>query len=203
MIQLNNFLDRIQEGMLFSDKTLAFDLDKFIKSKDGKLIIIGAAGSGKSTIGKKIANKYKVKYFEGDYCWEAAEKKYPDFNNDEKEYSKMNDMYYKCLVKKLQSPGKLVVEGIGFLEIYNGSKEEKEFILNYPVIILGTSMLKSSLRAYKRAKQFKRANKDTLSPVAQLLYYGFINFMGIIDTIKLFKKDRQKVPGTKFEEFNL
>ncbi len=204
MKEIDNYLNKIQESFLFSNETLSFDLDKFESGKINKLIVIGAAGGGKSTLGRKLAKKYKCKFFEGDKCWEPAQKKFPKIPVDEKEYNEFNDIYYNCLIKKLKSSEKLVVEGIGFVELVNGTPEERDLVLKFPVIVLGTSALKATLQATSRAKKNKQKGKELdASPIISFIYYGMFNFLGIVSLIKKFKKLKSKISGTKIKSLKL
>jgi len=197
---INNYLNHLQEGIIITNKTIGIDIDKFISGESNKLIIVGPAGSGKSTLGRKLAKKYKTKFFEGDSCWLPAKKKFPEPPIDDKEIDKMNDIYYNCLNTKLKSTQRMILEGIGFLELFNGTAEEKATILKYPTIVLGTSALKSTIRAYNRAKKMK--DKE-ISPIISMIYYGFVNVFSLDELMKKFKKERIKVKGSNVQVFQI
>ncbi len=44
---INTYLQYIQEGYLFSDKTISIDLNKFESGESNKLIVMGLSGSVK------------------------------------------------------------------------------------------------------------------------------------------------------------
>jgi len=52
-MMINEYLQQIQEGYLFSDKTISVNLDDFESGKNNKLIVVGVLGSSKSTVGEK------------------------------------------------------------------------------------------------------------------------------------------------------
>jgi len=200
-VMLDEYLIFLQERLFFERKTLAFDLEDFISGKKDKLIIVGPAGSGKSTLGKKLAKKYRVKYFEGDSCWEPARKKYPDISpTDMEAFKKINEIYYKCLLKTLRTRQRMIVEGIGFLELTNGTPEERKLILEYPVILLGTSAWKSTMRTYRRSKA-ETDEKKKINPVLAFLYYGFVNVFAFDAMMNKYRKIKLKDKNTKVQVF--
>jgi hypothetical protein len=111
----------------------------------------------------------------------------------------MNNIYYNCLLKKLKSSQREILEGVGFIELFNGTPEEKKLVLSYPALVLGTSALKSSARTYKRSKELRKTDKKAASPIVSFLYSGFINVLGMSDEINQYKKARRKIPNTKMK----
>ena len=75
---LENYLQSIQEGYVFSDKTISIDLDKFISGERNKLISAGLSGSGKTTFCKYFANKNDIECFETDHCFDSM-REIPNF----------------------------------------------------------------------------------------------------------------------------
>ena len=63
----------INEGYIFSDKTISIDLDKFESGEKDKLFIMGLSGTGKSTLGEYLAKKYNVKFIDMDYFNDSPE----------------------------------------------------------------------------------------------------------------------------------
>jgi hypothetical protein len=57
----------INEGLIFSDKTISIGLDEFESGKKDKLFVMGLSGTGKTTLGKHLAKKYNVKFIDLDY----------------------------------------------------------------------------------------------------------------------------------------
>ena len=63
---IDEYLQYIQEGYIFDDKNISLDLYKFENGESNLLLVAGIAGAGKSTLGKKLAKKYKCGYIESD-----------------------------------------------------------------------------------------------------------------------------------------
>lgn len=119
---INSYLHYLQEGYIFSNKTISVNLNKFEKNDVNKLLIIGISGSGKSSLGEYLSKKYNV-----------------DFFSDE----------YKGLEEALTNSKRMVIEGNELLELYK-NKFYKQIILNQAMIIIGLSALKSGIRADNR-----------------------------------------------------
>jgi hypothetical protein len=201
MKELDKYLNYLHERVFFSRETIGIDVDKFISGKSDKLIIVGPAGSGKSTLGRKLAKKFKVKFFEGDDCWKPAQKKYPDPPIDDVKISEeMNKMYYSCLSTKLRSRQRMIIEGIGFLELFNGTDKEKKLVLSYPTILLGTAAFESAVRTYKRSKNETDESKK-INPVFAFLYYGLVNVLMLNGLMNDFRKAKLKNKNSKVQVF--
>ena len=81
---IENYLQNIQEGYIFSDKTISIDLDKFISGESNKLIIAGLSGGGKTTLCRYLAEKYNAECYETDDCSRfLTEDEFKLFVNDE------------------------------------------------------------------------------------------------------------------------
>ena len=128
------------EAYMFSDKTISINLHKFESGESDKLVVIGFSGSGKTTIGHKLATKYNVPLKELDLCGLEAKGTH--------DICRRNIIFGKerCIVEGSQIPIKM------------SPKEFKDF----PMIIVGTSLVTSTYRATKR----KNSN-----PKANLLYF--------------------------------
>ncbi len=133
MKNLDKYLIQIQEGWIFSDKTISVDLHKFESGEKDKLLIIGFAGSGKTTLGMKLAKKYDCNYTELDDCYYTQD-------------------YLKCCYDKIKIPKERgVIEGVEILSVYFKNYQNiKKYINELPVIFMGTSFLISTFRAFKR-----------------------------------------------------
>ena len=69
---LEEYLNQIQEGYLFSDKTISVNLKHFEQLGEHKLLIVGVLGSGKTSLGEYLAKKYKVDFFSDKSGMEIA-----------------------------------------------------------------------------------------------------------------------------------
>lgn len=157
----------IEESAEIIDNDYYYNYDKF-GSTFNVLLVTGLSGSGKSTLAKSIASKTKSIHIELDLITRYKDDStVPDvikeFYNTKlmKSYKekllnkqvKFNDYriifsnflrFAKSFVKNNNC--KLVVEGV---QIYNCFKYDE--ISSYPLIITGTSALKSLARKYKRS----------------------------------------------------
>ena len=176
--------DYYVENMAIDHEDLYINMDKFESGKCNIILITGFSGSGKSTLGEEMVRKFKCDdHFELDalewwfhgaisedelkegmppiYDWLIHNKKYM---NQQKptpaEIAKMMDMMIPYVINwcKKNKDKKYVIEGIQLYESW--SKNGKCNYLNYPMILKGTSGLKSTFRAMKR-----NGNKLTDIPV--------------------------------------
>lgn len=150
--------DLLIEALVFSDKPLLYKYDEWENESSNKLFIVGLSGSGKSTIGKRLAKKYNCRLVNLDYlCFKILR----EFNQKFKlGYSPPS---YELLMKTLLIVEKIIkntkertiFEGVELLFI------DRKMVLSYPTIVLGTSLLISSIRAFKRNKQLYKNTKLT------------------------------------------
>jgi len=159
-----------------------YNFDEFKNNKDGKLFVIGLSGSGKSTLGQEAARKTKASYIKLDSIDRGYRSAYAkrlkkdiwskEVNSLTKE--KMNEFFNHLLTLK----GKYVVEGIHILY------HDFDFFKDKPVIILETSVLLSSIRAYNR--NFKQYH-DKGATRLQILNDLYRNQEEFIDKLKKFE----------------
>jgi len=181
---VEKYLNKIQEGYILSDQTVSIDLEKFENGESNILLITGIGGSGKSTLGKKLAKKYNAKYIASDF---------PCLTDDP--YKKDPEKCFRDIYNKIsKTNNRYVLEGILiFHSSLDGWKEKLHpffnKIKNDPIIILGTSVWKTMYRYRKDIDQpiwefikkflkFGRYYKEEMGP------YIF------------FKKKREEVEGS-------
>ena len=189
----------INEGYIFSDKTISIDLDKFESGSMNKLFIVGLSGSGKSTLGVILAKKYNTKRYALDLCWDPKMKN----SNDD-----TDDGYWHCVLDKITSPDTKLVEGLAIVNLFSDNppipKEMlfkiHQYILKQPVIILGTSAILSTLRATHRATSAN--NKYEGGYISTLISRGKINFKLAEKHLSTFRKARIKAGGN-VQEFKV
>ena len=176
--------DYYVENMAIDHEDLYINMDKFESGKCNIILITGFTGSGKSTLGEEMVKKFKCDdHFELDalewwflggisedelkegmppiYEWLIHNKKYMNKQKPTNaEIAKMMDMMIPYVINwcKKNKDKKYVIEGIQLYESW--SKNGKCNYLNYPMILKGTSGLKSTFRAMKR-----NGNKLTDIPV--------------------------------------
>lgn len=164
------------------DKSISFDLDMFESGELNKLFIVGYLGSGKTILGEYLRKKYKVELIHLDICCFPIVKKM----GDTKQAFKL--MYDKCLLPHLKNNKRQIIESAYPLQMYYNIPSLRNKLLSYPVIIIKSSLNKSTKQAIDRIKpmesfksnkekteHFKELNKDIYKP-----------------TYEMFKKDKLK-----------
>jgi len=167
----------LQESYLISDKTISVDLHKFESGESNKLLIVGLIASGKTTLGIKLSKEYKVPWETTDDCEGFASK------------TKGLGEFVKCTRNMVKGKKRSIVEGIALVDLYTEFGYKKE-LQKYPMIIIGRSMLSSSIKAFQRNyKQWFLQSKINLT-----------KGMKRLDTVR---KDRTSVPGAVVKKFNV
>jgi adenylate kinase family enzyme len=184
---IQKYLNHIQEGYFFSDKTISIDLNKFENGKSNILLVLGLIGSGKTTLGKYLAKKYKARLLQIDDCISWSLKEHPP--NKEQ----LND-YFNCIEKMIHSNKRVVIEGVGLLNLYKFRKE----IIKKPVIIIGKSAIRSSFQAMIRNRKDKEPKFWKL-----FLIQTIINLNEFQKRINYIRKERVKIPGSVVKEYKI
>lgn len=166
---MDTYLDLLKEvNYIVSGKNKIYNFEDWKNNKKPVLYIVGFSGSGKSTIGRQLAEKYKAEYIsldiEYNHYAKKMMKKYniDDINNDkiiELATDYMNK-YMKSLEKK---KAKAIAEGVEIAYYPNPS-----YFKNKPLIILGTSVIISSLRAFIRDRS-KYGKDETIWQTAKYI----------------------------------
>jgi len=202
---IENYLQNIQEGYIFSDKTISIDLDKFISGESNKLIIAGLSGGGKTTLCRYLAEKYNAECYETDDCSRfLTEDEFKLFVNDE-EFKKQilggvtpikkvfKKVYEKCLRPLILSKKRYILEGGLLWEATLFFPEIRKEVEEYPVIIMGTSALQSSIRDLTRHKTWDNPRK---------IYRSYIkNFLLLNKLLEEYRK--QRTISGRIEEFEV
>jgi len=139
MNKFNNMYNNLMnEGIIFSDKDLYYNIHKFKIGETNKLFIVGLSGSGKSTLSNRLVDKYNTTLINLDDLFENT-------GNYEKDYQK----YIKKVQKKISDKynDKVIFEGLGVISIFD---DIKPILKDSGVIVLGLSNIKSMLRSVKR-----------------------------------------------------
>lgn len=163
---------RLFENIIFSSKNIEYNLDNWINSKDGKLLITGYTGSGKSTLSNHLSKKYNVKLIELDNV--KINKNYVNKLKKEDKFDELTIYYQQTIDSNitdlLYKKEKLIIEGI---QIYLYSNLIK--LKQHSIIIIGTSSLKSAIRAYFRNKTEEWSKEwNTLDIILDIYYNLFI-----------------------------
>ena len=195
---LDVYLQQIQEGYLFSDKSISVNLDDFESRKQNKLLIVGVAGSSKTTLGERIAKKYKAKWISIDSLWWRLKQKY--FKDDEYKdvKKKLEKKVNETVIKYLKSNERLIIEGVDLLEIYLKQPQYKKLIINQPMIVLGLSSIRAGIRAGRR-----NMSREGGESWKELYWMSEINIRKIEPILKMLRKDIMKLPGADIKVLNI
>lgn len=154
----------LYEGIVISNKDTVYNLDKFISGEVPILFISGMSGSGKSYLGKKMAEEYNAEYMEMDMMNAKLKKIYGEKfsrNRNPEFYVKTYIDLFKDLV--VNQNKRLVVEGVQICSF------PIEFLSKFAIYILGTSYVKSTFRAIKR--QFEPEHIERYGNKFEILFY--------------------------------
>jgi len=193
---LERYLQSLEEGYIFSDKTISVNLSQFESGEKNKLLVIGLSGSGKTILAEKLADRYKTKWISIDsWYWRLRKKYFGDGQVDKKELYKR---VHEEIIGWLSNKERLIIEGIDLLDIYIDEPEYRKLINTQPMIILGTSALKSGIRAAER-------NKNREGGEGWKEFYWMIrwNMASLEPRLKRFKEDIIKIPNVEIKEFKL
>ena len=171
---IENYLQSIQEGYIFSEKTISVNLHLFETGTKNKLIITGVPGSGKTSLLHYLLKKYNVNDFVSDDSWEKT-------------------------LEGLKSSKRTIVEGVVFLILYKEEVSWREMVLDTPMILTGMSAIKSGWRADKRDGTVPGKVKDW----KDTFHFMRINLSYFQSAANLLRKDLMKLPDAKIEEYKV
>ena len=189
-------IKNLNESVLFSSDDLYHNVDKFENGDSNVLLVTGLSGSGKSTIGKQFSNKYKAEYIELDLLDVASnfvtEKNIDAIKSGEPimyEFLMKNKKIFDKLISKNVSDDEMLdimEKYIKYVLSYARNHKDKKFIIegiqifdcdalsdtlvNYPIVIKGTSSVTSFIRKVKRDKW---EMKDIIKNIPQNIKYIF------------------------------
>jgi adenylate kinase family enzyme len=213
------FYGVIQEGYIFDNKDIRYNVEEFEQGKVKTLFITGHSGSGKSTLGHKYEKKLNITCYElddvifnygfsDDQLKEYGSEIYSFFTGPGKKYrideapkrEKNGNVIFpfdcleciKDFIKFILSKNaRCVVEGIYLYMLLYKKLLTADNFKNSAVIIKGVSASKSTYRALKRDyNEDKEKNKIT---------FDYLKFR-IIDMLKnenMIKDMRKKIDKLK------
>jgi adenylate kinase family enzyme len=201
---LESYLNHIQlqEGYIFSGKTISVDLDKFESGESNKLIVVGLSGGGKSSLSMHLAKKYNCYHNETDICSKQSlsQEEYLEFIMNPKSASNVKifkHLYINCFKPALLSNKKEILDGPIF-QSYALDPSTRPLINKYPVIILGKSALRSVWDRTQRTlrKQYAQEKYNTKKDIYEKYKRGLIlNFKYLQKYLNQFKELRIKSGG--------
>lgn len=170
---IDSYLKSLQEGYVFSDKTISVNLDKFENGTNKKLLIVGVLGSGKSDLAEFLSKKYKVSV------------------------DPSSDQGYDLMIPALKNSKRMILEGAQLALMYKEEPSIRKLIQNQSIILLGMSAIKAGLRGDKRDGTIPGKVKDWkglyIITRGNLTYFQkYISYM---------RKDILKLPGVDIQEF--
>ena len=186
----------LKESITFSNNDLYYNIDKFENGNSNVLLVTGLSGSGKSTMGKQLSNKYKAEYIELDLLDTASnfviEKNINAIKSGEPimyEFLMKNKKIFDKIIDKNVTDNEMLdimEKYIRYILFYAKKHKNKKFIIegiqifdcdalsdtliNYPIIIKGTSSITSFIR---KAKRDKWKMEDIIKNMPQNIKYIF------------------------------
>lgn len=185
----------LHEGYVLSDKTISINLSDFQSGKRKKLLIIGTAGSGKTTLGEILAKKMRVKWVSIDSLWWRLKQQY--FKDVDEKKEELEAKVFEKTIEHLRSSERLIIEGVDLIELYGKKPEYKKLILNQAMIILGVSALRAGLRAGVRNK-----NREGGEGWRELYWMTQINMKTIEPRLKMIRQAAVNMPDAEIKKFN-
>lgn len=184
----------LNEGYVFSDKTISCDLSKFESGESNVLLIAGLPASGKTTLGRKLAKKYNAKLFRTDWC--LSEK----ISIDKKQYKDPEKCYRDSFNIANKSNKRYILEGV--LTYWSCVKLDNKTMHPFfsqcehtPTIILGASVMKSFWRGWQRER-----GKESLREIIRWYIKNNIKDQKVIN---IFRKERMNVSGTEVKTYKI
>jgi adenylate kinase family enzyme len=184
----------LNEGYILDDKTISCDLSKFKSGESNVLLIAGLPAAGKTTLGRKLEKTYNAKLFRTDWCLSEV------ISIDKRQYKDPEKCYEDSFKIAMKSNKRYILEGvlIYWTCVQMKNKTLRPFFnqcKNTPIIILGSSVMKSAWRGWQRERE-------------RLAFEDIFNWYvkkGIKDqkAFNLFRKERMNVPGTEVRKYKI
>jgi len=194
-MMIDQYLHALQEGYLFSDKTISCDLSKFESGESNILLVAGIPASGKTTLGKTLAKKYNATLFESDECIFQDGKK----SGKRKTPDEVYDCYQDRFNQIVRSKKRYIIEGVlvYWACVNKSNTMDKLFdkTKKYPIIILGPSIIKTLWQGWQREKGNEK--------LRDILTWYTKNNIRDMKVLEIFKKARLAVPSTDMKEYKI
>ena len=200
------FYGIINEGYVFDNKDIEYQVEEFKQGKVKTLFITGHSGSGKSTLGRKYAEELKVPIYGLDevidnYKYtdeqlkEIGQDLYDYFQSDGSDFriSKRSEVRVPLVNSKkfiefiLKRNSRCIVEGIHIFALFSYDMLNIDKLKNSAIIIKGTSGLKSAYRSIKR-DYLKDKEEDPNIKITDTLTFDYLK-----DKLSVMLKDEKVI----------
>ena len=156
LIRVNEEVDMINEATFIDDPLKAYNYKDWISGKIKTLIIIGYSGAGKTTISEGLGFKFNCPVIHLDEWQYEINKKY-DLPNKKVNKALYFSKMIECIENiEFKDEKKIIIEGAQIS--FCGAM----ILENRACLVVGTSILKSSLRTWKREIEMGKAGHDRL-----------------------------------------
>lgn len=211
----------LQEAYALSSNDTVLNFDKWKKGSNNILYVTGLSGSGKTTLGEKYEKEYNAHLFEIDGLeftydstntglLEKIEEKCPEYasyhasRKTKEGYTGSNlvGLLKKALntaldIMKKDSSTLYIVEGVQIFQWLDPS-----MLSGKPIIIKGTSVLKSAYQRYKRGKSTSDNSGENILNLASWYVKSEKNLSkfkkGIKESDELQEATRSELPESEF-----
>jgi len=171
----------LHETIILPKEDTYFQYDLWEDGKSDVLLITGLVGSGKSTLGRQMAEEEGCEFYELDWMEHAMREtlgKDADKLRDSEFRRKYATDFFKTRILNKRFRGKrVIVEGVKVMRM------DRDYMATFPIIIKETSAVVSSVRAINRER--KRDEENIFQNVHTTLKYN----KRFIKLVKEFKKD--------------
>jgi len=183
----------LNESILISSKSIVYDWDP----NKNLLFVTGLSGAGKSTISEKLSIEYQHIQLD-DFWYLLYGNKYDNVKDNELPVSIFENFHNKMFeyIKKLSKDKdkKYIIEGVQILHLYSFFKDKfLDFIKDFPIIFINSSVLKSGIRGIKR---YFNNNRNWPEAVPGPLYHYTKGNYDVHKVFEKFKNDRSKLAKT-------
>jgi cytidylate kinase len=177
-------LHNMEATIIFSDNDIIIDLSRYEKGLCDKILIVGFSGSGKSVLAEKLSAKYNLPVLSTDDIWDKVEDKFGSDYYESDDYDDAVDFFNDKLMEYIKHKRNVIIEGLNIADpiFYKES-------IKYPLVFMGTSAIKSSIRAIRRNKAIAKSKYKTFKDSYDIVH---MNFKDLLIDIKKLKKLKLK-----------
>lgn len=142
-------LREVLEALLFNEKDIEYNVDKWKNGEIKTLFILGFIGSGKTVTSKYLSKEYNcISYALDDWRNKFRKIEIEKGNNDNRKI--YSDFIFDVEQTVKNTKERLIIEGIDILFL------DRKLVFDNSVIIKGTSLIISTYRAWIRNRKLKK-----------------------------------------------